>query len=154
MTTSQREQVEASVAAWSSRLAARDKNACATAIMKMLICFPQQAMATELQDAKIGSYMAVVESLPFWATCEACRLWIAGGAFGQDQYKFAPSPAELARAVKDVLRPVLARKQQLERLLAAKIIEQNIVIDRAARLRTLEQIMVKLTDQQAGADHG
>ncbi len=77
-------------------------------------------------QSKGEAYLFAVADMPAWAVKSAIDKWYCGSVKGIDEqeFKWAPSPAVLLRAARDVIEPYAEAAEKLGRLLEAKPLDE------------------------------
>lgn len=123
-----RMQIEARIRELRAARAAVDIDMAMTAVTELLLSFSSQAMNEAGAKARARGYIVALEDLPAWAIAEACRLWLRGEA-GEANYNFAPAPPVLRKIANTIASRVDHQRSVLERLLNAKIVEDEPQFD-------------------------
>ena len=89
-------------------------------VLAMLAAMPAAAGDSGTMQARGAAYKLALDDLPGWAVAETVRRVIRGEA--GLSLRFAPTPAELRKAVSDSLAPLRAELRQIVEILDAAVI--------------------------------
>lgn len=71
-------------------------------IVKMLAMFPVPGQSDQLQELRLAGYLDVIGGFPLWAVEKVCTK-VRRGVYPQLNRAFAPTAAELAEIIRDML---------------------------------------------------
>src|SRR5262249_42176250 len=89
-------------------------------VTKMMQAIPAQRATQAAVEAAGEAYLAALDDLPSWAVAEAIRKWHRGEHGLEHDYRWRPAPAILRKLAQSEVWRLVARIQQLKRLLKAE----------------------------------
>lgn len=98
-------------------------------LIKLFLAKPSSHMTEIGAASRAESYMMALEDIPAWAISDAIRKWHRGEVSGvsEDDLKWTPDSAVLRRISMDVLSPYRDRITEIERVLAAKPLQEVLI---------------------------
>ncbi len=120
------------------------REALAVILAGLMAAFPTQAQSETPAELRMSAYCEALADAPLWAVTEA-RARILRGDISLG-HGFAPSPPELATAVRLVLRPLHSDLASLRKILAAATSQDVTVAERDRVVTGWKKLKVDLSE--------